>query len=158
MRRLTVIKSLKIVVFNTEKDLKEFKREDIDNILIYANKVMNPSIVAKFKQDLRCIWRIILPEHDEKGRPDETQLPYVIRHLKTFVDRSKQKAREDKLSWEEFQKLLDYFDGRPCLQFYLMLAFESLGRLRNYFGEKLRIFNCMIIMQKFICQLMAKKE
>ena len=37
-------------------------------------------------------------------------------------DKSKQRLRRDKLSWEEFEKLVDYFSNDPRIQAYLTLV------------------------------------
>ena len=138
VRRLSLIKVLKIVVFCAIKDLVEITRKDIDEIVIFTNNIYNPNMVAKFKQDLKQIWRIILPEKDEQGREDETIIPYVVRHLKITVDKSKQKAREDKLDYEEFEKLVAYFSQKPHIQAYIMLAFESLARPQELLWRKIK--------------------
>ena len=74
------------------------------------------------------MWKTLFFERDEKGLPDDTRIPYVVRHLKTRAERSRERGREDRLTLEEFEKLVVYFSKDPRLQAYLTLAFESLAR------------------------------
>ena len=67
------------------------------------------------------------------SRLDETIVPYTVRHLSRVVDKSKEKRRNDRLTWEEFQKMLNFFNSDKRVQAYLMLALEP----RNTTGSTL---------------------
>ena len=54
------------------------------------------------------------------------------------VDKSKEKLRNDRFTWEEFQKILKFFDKDPKIQAYLMFAFESLGRPQEILYTKIK--------------------
>ena len=138
IRRCRLLHVLKIVVHNTTKNLRDICREDIDGIVGCGIKTMNPKTASDFKKDIKHIWRVILPDVDEKGRPDETIVPYVVRHLKTSVDKSKQKSREDKLTYQEFEKLIAFFANKPCIQAFLMLAIESIGRPQELLWRRIK--------------------
>ena len=77
---------------------------------------------------------------DIKGRPDETLVPYVVRHLSPKVDRSKERTRNDKLDFDEFHKILDFFSNDLRMQAYLMLALESIARPQELLYRKWRDF------------------
>lgn len=138
VRRLRLIQDLKLATHFITKDLASVTREDIDGVMTYINQVMKPESVSDYKTHLKTIWKIILPEADNKGRPDETITPYVVRHLKAGVDKSRQEARQDKLTWPEFENILTYFADKPVIQLYLMLEFESLGRPQELLWRKLK--------------------
>ncbi|MBS3124840.1 tyrosine-type recombinase/integrase [Candidatus Woesearchaeota archaeon] len=138
VRRLRLLQDLKIVVHFTEKDLKELAREDIDQIVARVNTSQSSESASDFKTHLKIIWKLILPETDEKNRPDESITPYVVRHLKSYIDKSRQKRRIDKLSWEEFERIVTFFSDKPCIQAYLMLALESLGRPQELLWRKIK--------------------
>lgn len=54
--------------------------------------------------------------------------PYVVRHLSAKTVKSKLKRRRDRLSMDEFERLVAYFDADARIQAYLTLSLESLGR------------------------------
>ena len=138
VRRLRLLQVLKTIVHNTTKNLKDLTRDDVDAIVACANNTMRPKTVSDFKVDLKHIWKKILPDKDEKGRLDESIMPYVVRHLKTNIDKSKQVARKDRLTWNEFEKTLAYFSDKPCIQAYLMIGFESLARPQELLWRKIK--------------------
>jgi len=129
VRRLRLLQTLKAITFVVDKDLKECKRDDINKIMAFAH-TRNKTIHSKktFIKHLKYFWKILFPVIDEKGLPDETLTPHPVRHLTTKIERAKQKARNDKLSWKEYQKIFDYFSDDPRMQSYLSLALECLGR------------------------------
>jgi len=129
VRRLRLFCTLLFVVHMTELDLKELRRKDIDRILKGAHKV-NKTIESKktFVWNLKYLWKVLLPEVDAQGRQDETVIPYEVRHVKAAVDRSQQTLRNDRLSWEEYERIVEYFSDHPQMQAFVTLAMESLGR------------------------------
>ena len=60
--------------------------------------------------------------------PDATIVPYVVRHLSDRIDKSKEVARNERLTIYEIKQILNYFNHEPCIQAYIALALESLGR------------------------------
>lgn len=129
IRRLRLLRDLLIICYTTGKDLKLLERGDIDSTIAFSHQV-NQSTISKadFIKNIKYIWRNLFPEVDDKGRIDEAITPYVVRHLSPNIEKSKQKLRDDRISWEEFEKLMDYFSDNPQMQFYLALSVESLGR------------------------------
>src|SRR3989338_8086346 len=138
VRRIRILHMFKIVVHCLSKPLPDVTREDIDQMVTFVNQTLSDKTASDFKKDLKLIWKIILPELDDKGRPDENAVPYVVRHLRTEIDRSKQKIRKDRFTWEEFQKVLEWFAQKPCLHYYLMQAFESLRRPQELLYRKIK--------------------
>jgi len=133
IRRYRVCLTLKLILTATNKDLadvdKGCDRDEINKIVafMHQNYKSNES-KSDFIKDLKCIWKQLFPEKDEKGRIDETLTPYVVRHLKRNMDKSKQRRRNDKLKFEEFESIVQYFANDAQMQFYLMFANESLVR------------------------------
>jgi len=129
VRRVRLINNLKLICFATTKDLAKCEREDIDKIMSFVHQRYN-SIESKkdFVKNIKYFWRVLFPVIDEKGLPDERLTPHAVRHLSSKIDISKQKRRNDKLTWEEYEKILKFFGYDPRMQAYLSLAIESLGR------------------------------
>lgn len=129
VRRIRLLACLKIICHHTPKALPNLDRDDVNGIVAQMHK-SHKSVKSKqdFIRDIRHIWKSILPEKDERGREDETLIPYAVRHLSARVDKSREKRRDDRLSFDEFERLVSYFGKDPRMQFYLMLALESLGR------------------------------
>ncbi|MCX6706944.1 MAG: site-specific integrase [Candidatus Woesearchaeota archaeon] len=129
IRRIRLLRSFLIVTFVIEKDLMDASREDIDRVMGYFSKQgFSPKTRSDFVIDLKFIWKQILPEKDEKGRIDDALVPYVVRHINGKMDKSRERRREDRLSIEEFEKLVTGFGDDIRMQALLTLALESLGR------------------------------
>ena len=138
IRRIRLLQTLVLISHSTEKNLKECTRDDVNGILAdMHNNMKSPVSKATFIKNLKYIWKQILPELDEKGRPDETIIPYVVRHLSAKIDKSRQKLRKDKLTLEEFEKIVDYFSNDPRLQAYITFSFESLARPQEILYRKI---------------------
>lgn len=138
IRRCRLLQVLKIIVHYTAKNLKELQRSDIDEIVANASNTLSPKSASDFKKDIKYIWKSVLPDCDERGRPDENMVPYVVRHLKTLIDKSRQTIREDRLTYKEFESVIAYFSDKPCIQAFLMLALESLGRPQELLWRKIK--------------------
>jgi hypothetical protein len=128
IRRLRLFNVLKLICCATPKMLKDCEREDVNSIVGFAfGRLPSPNSKHDFIKDIKFIWKNLFPEKDERGRIDETLIPYPVRHLSAKVDRSKQQLRNDRLTMEEFEKLVLSFSQDKRMQAYLTLAFESLG-------------------------------
>lgn len=138
VKRLRLLNTFKIVTFVIEKDLKDLEREDINEIIIFVNSKYSQKSKCDFIKDLKYIWRNLFPEKDEKGRIDETITPYAVRHLVAKTDISREKRRKDKFTFEEFEKIVNFFNADPRIQCYLTLAFETLGRPQEILYTRLR--------------------
>lgn len=138
VRRCRVMNTLRLISHAAKKEFSKCDRDDIDKIVAFMHTRYNSSkSKSDFIRDIKYIWKSLFPENDERGRIDETIMPYVVRHLKGVIDKSREKARKDKLTWEEFEKLVAYFSDEPKMQAYLTLAVESLGRPQEILYTKI---------------------
>jgi len=102
VRRMRASQALMLICFATDKNLVDCVRDDINGIVAYMHSVYStPNSKADFIKDLKYLWRTLFPETDIKGRVDETLTPYVVRHLSGKIDKSKEKMRNDRLSWDD---------------------------------------------------------
>lgn len=138
IRRLRLLRTYMMMCHYAEKDFSEFNRDDVDDLVIdtYANNRSDKS-KSGFIIDLKHLWKIILPERDEKGRIDDTILPYPVRHLTSKIDRSRQKVRKDRITFEEYEKIIASFADDPRMQALLSIIFESLGRPQELMDRNL---------------------
>jgi len=129
IRRNRLLQNMQVICNFTDKDLSLCDREDIDQIVIEMHKRFK-SIHSKmdFIKHIRYLWKALFPEKDEKGRLDDTLIPYPVRHLSSKIDISKKRAPKDKLTFEEYERIVDFFSSDPRMQAYITLAFESLAR------------------------------
>jgi len=124
--RLTI--TLLLVCDTLDIDLMKAGREDIDKVIARFRKEYNSTSQGKAIEDLKKIWKTILPDNDEKGRPDETLSPYVVRHVSSKIDRSRQTLKDNTPTFEEAEQILNYFNNEPRIQAYLSLIYFSYAR------------------------------
>ncbi len=128
-RRLKLMNTMKLICFATTRDLETCAREHINAIIAFAHeRLPSPKSKTDFIRDVRFLWRQLLSELDEKGRPDESLTPYAVRHLSPRMDKSREKRRKDRLTFEEFEKLVQAFAGDIRMQAFVTLTHESLSR------------------------------
>jgi integrase len=138
IRRMRILQTMKFIVFSTTKDLAVCNRNDINKIMALMHNTYNsPASKETFIIDMKFLWKIHFPEKDQKGRPDETIIPYPVKHISSKIDKSRQKIRKDKFTWDEFEKLINYFGSDPRMQAYLTLSLESLGRPQELLYRRL---------------------
>lgn len=65
VRRNRLIISMKVIVYVAKKDLKDLTRDDVDEIMRFANQVHLKSRTY-FIRDFKFIWRQLFPEKDGK--------------------------------------------------------------------------------------------
>ena len=129
IRRLRLLQTVKLISHYADKKFVDCQRNEINEFMAVMHSTYNrPKSKETFVRDLKHIWKILFPELDEKGRPDETIIPYVVRHLSGKVDKSKEKRRQDKFTLDEFDSIINYFSKDPRIQAYLTLSLESLAR------------------------------
>ena len=139
IRRLRLLQTMKLIVFHTEKVLSFCERQDIDKLMAAMHDTYNsPRSKANFVTDMKHLWKLLFPELDVLGRPDETLIPYVVRHVSAKIDRSRQKLRKDKFSRDEFERQLNFFGRDPRIQSYMTLALESLARPQELLYVRLK--------------------
>lgn len=139
IRRNRLLSSMVLICSATEKDLKVLEREDIDRVVAFMHsQYKSPKSKSDFIRDVKCLWRILFPERDDKGRIDETATPYAVKHLSPKIDKSREKLRSDRLTWDEYERIVCYFSKDPRVQCYLSLSLESLGRPQELLYLKLK--------------------
>jgi len=129
VRRLRIFNTLVFVCDCTEKDLAACGRHDMNLIMERLHEV-NKTIESKqtvIKQ-IKALWRVLFPELDGQGRPDETLTPYVVRHLSARMDISKRVERNDYFTEEEYLKIINYLGHDPRLQAFFKISFECYAR------------------------------
>jgi integrase len=141
IRRVRLFQVLKVICYATEKNLKNCERDDINEIVAFMHtRYKTYESKRDFIKDIKCIWKVLFPETDIKGRADETLTPYVVRHLSRSIDKSKQKRRNEKYTIEEFEKILRYFDNAPKIQAYITAIQETYTRPQELCYLKIRDF------------------
>lgn len=139
VRRNRILGAMRLICFATEKNLKDLDREGINKIVSYMHTTHNtPQSKSDFIKAIKHLWKTLFPEKDEKGRADDTIIPYPIRHLSPKIDKSREKRRGDKLTWEEFESIVKFFSNDPRMQSYLTLSLESLGRPQEILYTKIK--------------------
>jgi len=128
IRRIAHFKALRKVCYFTTNDIKKLTRDNVTDMIAELNKV-HKSINSRrdFVNYNKYIWKILFPEPDNKGRPDDTVIPYAWR-IKVHNDKSKQKKREDKLTDTEYIKIMKALNRDPRMQLFTSLHFSNLAR------------------------------
>ena len=139
IRRLRLFRTLLMVTEVLKMDLSKAERDDIDNVMAFANQ-QNKSYSSKkgFVLDIRYLWKLLFPIRDEQGYIDDTIFPYPVRHLNGKIDRSKQRQRDDRMSVGTYEKLLHGFSKDPRMQCFLSVTLESLGRPQELLMRKIK--------------------
>lgn len=139
IRRLRICRTFLMVCHYINKDLTQITRDDIDLLMLNAHR-HNSTPMSKrcFIRDIKFVWKILFPDVDHCGRIDDSIAPYVVRHLSCKIDKSTQKLRTDRLTMDEFDKLLEAFADDVRMQALISFSFESLGRPQEILGRKLK--------------------
>lgn len=139
VRRLRVASVLLFLVHWTDKDLSYCTREDVDALIARGHEVyLTPASKIDFLKAVKLIWRTLFPVLDEQGLVDETLVPHPVRHLSCRVEKSSERLRNDRLSFEEAKSILVFFSAEPRMQAYVALALESLGRPQEICYTRIR--------------------
>ena len=126
IRRNSLMRHLLVTCFITEKDIVKINEKDIDDLQLFIVKTFRK---PKYPlQDIRCLSKLLFPVKDEKGRIDDEKIPYPYNRLRYKEDKSRQKSRKDKLTWEEYENIVKFFSRDPMMQSLITLQTESLAR------------------------------
>jgi len=128
IRRLRLLNVLKFLTDFIKSDLKDIDNKTRDNLIIEIRKKTKPSNLKKTERDIKRIYNILF----------DGNIPKPITKLKIKVDISTQKARNDKLTYDEFDSIMKYFSNDVVIKSYLSLAFESLGRPQEMLYTKIK--------------------
>ena len=139
IRRSRLLQTLLFITFETKKNLASCTREDIDQIVAAAHRVnVSPRSKETVILNIKWIWRTLFPEKDERGRIEDGVVPYPVRHVSSKVDKSRQRLRNDRLTLQEYERLVSYFNQDAEMQAYITLAVESLGRPQEICYTRIR--------------------
>lgn len=139
IRRIRVARVLLIICNYINKDLREATRDDLDELMLQAHQHNKTPMTKKcFVRDVKYLWRLLLPDKDEYGREDENIIPYTVRHLYYNMDKSSEKVRKDRLTNEEYERLVASFADDKRMQALITLSHESLGRPQEILGRKIK--------------------
>ena len=104
---MRVLQTLKLITYATYLDLSHLNRIGVNKIVSFMHTVYNsPKSKSDFIKDMKYIWKCLFPDKDEKGREDETIVPYVVRHLSANIDKSKEKLRNDRMHFTEYNNIV----------------------------------------------------
>ncbi|VVB81420.1 Tyrosine recombinase XerC [uncultured archaeon] len=137
IRRIGLFYSLLLLCHVVKKDLAKLSREDVDEAMAFVRVRVTPKNQSKWVEDIKHIAKIVVPELDEKGRPDDTVVPYAFRHLSGRIDMSKQK-RKEVLGPDDVVKIIQFFRQDSRLQALLALCYESLARPQELLWLRVR--------------------
>ncbi len=136
------INLLKKICTFTNKELstidKTKDRDEINKIQIEVNKTINESGRQRFPRDIKKLWKDIFPVKEKNGEVNEDMIPYVVRHLKYRMDKSKEKVRKDKLSPNEVKNILNYFSNKLNFKSYLELLYYGFARPQELSYTKIK--------------------
>lgn len=127
IRRLRLLNVLKFLTDFIKSNLKDIDSKTRDSLIIEIRKKTKPSNLKKTERDIKRIYKILFDD-----------IPKPIKELEIKVDISTQKARNDKLTYDEFDSLMKYFSDDVIIKAYLSLAFESLGRPQEILYTKIK--------------------
>jgi integrase len=128
-RRLKLIQVLKILTYVMGIDLKDVNGLERDKLIIKIREITNSNQQLKrTQQDIKYMGKILF---------EDKEIPKFFKELEIKTDRSRQKARKDKLEYEEFEKLMRYFSKDDTLKAYLSVAMETLARPQELLYTKM---------------------
>ncbi|MFH1134089.1 MAG: tyrosine-type recombinase/integrase [Nanoarchaeota archaeon] len=139
VRRLRLLRTLQMVTHILEIDLKDADRDDLNRVIAFSNeRNKTPDSRRPFIGDIKFLWRHLLPDKDRDGRPDETIVPYPVRHLSARQDRSHQKERADKFTdGNEIERLVAGFSHDPRMAALIAVTYETLARPQEILGRNI---------------------
>jgi len=139
VRRKRLFSSLLLICHATTSKLSKCSRVDVNAIVAFGHSALAAAKSKRdFVKDIKRLWRLLLPERDEQGRPDETVVPYAVRHLSAKIDKSRERLRNDRLTVDEVERLLQAFSSDKRLQAFLALSLESLRRPQELLFVRIR--------------------
>lgn len=128
IRRLRLLYTLKFLTYHIAADLKDVNGNDRDNLIIQIRKSISSSNLGKTEMDIKRVGVILF---EEKDRPE------FFTNFKIRTDKSRERAKKDKLTFEEYERIINFFSGDEVMQAYIALAFETLARPQEIFFLKI---------------------
>lgn len=119
IRRLSLLNRMKFLTHYIECDLKDVNGIDREEIIIKCRETYSFSNLKRVEADIKQIGKILFEEED---------IPKFFKVFKIKTDISRQKIRKDKLTYEEFERIMKFFSNDVIMQSYLSIAMETLVR------------------------------
>lgn len=142
INRIKRLQYFKQILFYTDKDLADIEknddRDEINSIMRQVGKNLSDKSLTYFKQEFKVIWKTLFPVKDEKGRLNEDETPWVVKHLKKNEDPSRKRKREDYLEIDEYLNVIDALSDDKRIQLFCALIYESLGRPQELLYRKIK--------------------
>ena len=129
IRRIGYIKALKKVCSCTNKNLKDLTQDDVKDIILKLNTEAHKTLTSRrdFVYYNRYAWKLLFPELDSKGRPDDSVVPFSWR-IKVHADKSREKDKLDKFTHAEYARILKALNRDTRMQCFYSLLYETLAR------------------------------
>ncbi|MCD4666533.1 tyrosine-type recombinase/integrase [archaeon] len=128
IRRLRLLHIFKVLTHIVNVDIKNINGLERDEIIIKLRETNAQSQLKKLEVDIKGIGRKIFKDEE---------MPKFFTEFRIKTDIARQIARKDKLSYEEFDKIMQYFSNNQTIQAYLSIAFETLARPQELLYTKI---------------------
>ena len=125
-RRLRLMQSLKLITFLVDKDLKKVNEKDKDVILGYINNTYNGESLKTIRTHVKFLWKLLLPNKR------------IMEDIRLKMDKSTQMMKRDKLTWQEYETILEYFSQNTMMKAFITFSVECLGRPQELMYLKLK--------------------
>lgn len=128
IRRNRTFDFMKFLAYYIDSDLKKLEKKDIEEIIIKVRETYSNSILPEVARSIKQIGRILF----------DNEPPKIYTNFKIKVDISRKMPRKDKLTYEEFEKLMNFFNKEEVMQAYLAVSFETLARPQELLYLKIK--------------------
>ena len=125
IRRIRLVNLLKQLCFFIDKDLNDVSNEDIDDLILEIRKISS------------SIKSLESTQHEIKQIAKKIGID-GFNEFKIRIDKSQERARLDKINYNEFNSLVKYFSNDPTMQILISLTFECLSRPQENLFIKLK--------------------
>jgi len=127
IRRFRICDVMMFLVDTIECDLKNAGSKERDKTIIRLRDNFTIGQLKREEGNIKQIGKLLF----------NNDLPDFFKDFKIKVDVSKIPVRQDKLTYEEFDKLMKYFSNDSVMQAFLSVSFEALSRPQELFYTKI---------------------
>ncbi|MDD5132979.1 MAG: site-specific integrase [Candidatus Nanoarchaeia archaeon] len=128
IRRNRLFDTINLLFYYIDCDIKKAGVKESNYLIKELRTFISPIRLKNYEKDIKRIGRILF----------DGDIPEFFSKFKIRVDVSRQKAREDKLTYDEFRNIVNFFNGDKLMQSYLTLSFETLVRPQELFYTKIK--------------------
>ena len=129
IRRQRLLDFTQLLTFLIDCDLKDVNSIEKEEVILGIRERYSSSQLSKTARDIRRIGKVLFEEEER---------PKFFKDFSIKVDISRQIARKDKIDYEEFSSLINYFVQDLVMQAYLTIAFETLVRPQELLYTRIR--------------------